>query len=73
MDTNTLLYISFIIYLMIMIFGFVFKIKWLFMVAGLVWFIPIFEIPNMFIVLVSSIMIVSHGLLGFYTPSESEF
>ena len=73
MTTQMLLYITFILYLMIMVFGFAFKIKWLFMIAGLLWFIPIFEIDNMFIVIVSATMLIVHGILGFYEPSESEF
>jgi len=73
MTINELLYIAFILYLMIMTFGYLFKIKWLFMLAGLLWFIPIIEVDNAFIVLVSSVMIIAHGILGFYEPKESEF
>lgn len=73
METNTLLYITFIIYLIIMITGTMFKIKWLYMIAGLLWFIPITQIDNVFIVLISAVMLIVHGMLGFYEPKESEF
>lgn len=73
METNTLLYIAFIIYLLIMVLGVLFKIKWLFMIAGLIWFIPIIEIPNVFITVVASVIMIVHFILGFYEPKESEF
>jgi len=73
MTTEMLLYITFILYIMVMILAFVFKIKWLMMIAGLLWFIPILEVDNLFIILVSSTMILVHFILGFYEKSESEF
>lgn len=73
MDVNTLLYISLLIYTVVMLLGFLFNIKWLYMVAGLLWFIPITQIDNLFIVLISSVMILVHGMLGFYEKKESEF
>ena len=73
MDTNMLLYISLILYLMIMGFAIFFKIKWLLMLAGLLWFIPILEIDNLFIVLISSIMLIVHGILGFYEAKGNDF
>jgi hypothetical protein len=73
MDTNMLLYVAFIIYIMIMIFGFVFKVKQLFMIAGLLWFIPMFEISNTWITIVAVAMLLMHGLLGFYEPREEDF
>jgi len=73
MEINTILYIAFIMYLIIMIFGYFFKAQWLFMIAGLLWFIPIFEIDNLFITLIGVIMLVFHGILGFYDSSESEW
>ena len=73
MTTENLLYITLIIYLMIMTTGFIFKVKWLFMIGGLLWFIPILEVDNLFIIVVSSTMILVHFILGFYEKSESEF
>jgi len=68
-----LLYITFILYIMIMVFGFVFKINWIFMIAGLLWFVPIIEVDNMFIKLVAVTMLIVHGILGFYEKGDDEF
>ena len=64
MDTNMLLYITLIFYVLIMGFGIVFQIKWLYILAGLLWFIPISEIDNVFIITISVVMIVVHFMLG---------
>jgi len=73
MTLNMLLYITFILYIMIMVFGFVFKINWIFMIAGLLWFVPIIEVDNMFIKLVAVTMLIVHGILGFYEKGDDEF
>jgi hypothetical protein len=73
LNIQSLLYIAFIIYLMIMSFAFIFKIKWLFMIAGFLWFIPITQIDNTFIVLISVVMFIVHSMLGFYEKKESDF
>ena len=73
MTLNMLLYITFILYLMVMTFGFVFKINWIFMIAGLLWFVPIIEVDNMFIKLVAVTMLIVHGILGFYEKGDDEF
>jgi len=73
MDVNMLLYISLLIYIIVMGFAFIFKIKWLYMVAGLTWFIPIIEIDNLFLTLISVIMLLTHGIMGFYSPQETEW
>lgn len=70
METNTLLYIAFIIYIVIMVFGYLFKINWIYIIAGMLWFIPIIEIENMFIILISVIMIIAHGILGFTLKND---
>jgi hypothetical protein len=71
MDTNTLLFIAFIIYIMVMVMSYLFKIRWLMMIAGLLWFIPITQIGDMWVIIVSSTMIIVHGILGFYEKNES--
>ena len=73
MDVNNLLYITLLIYFLVMTFGYLFRIKWLFMIAGFLWFIPIFEIDNTFIKLISVVMFLVHIMLGFYEPKEEEF
>lgn len=64
MTTNSLLWITLIFYMIIMSFGFVFKIKWLYIIAGLLWFIPLIEIQNTWLVIVSAVMIITHFMLG---------
>lgn len=53
--------------------GFLFGIKWLYLAAGLLWFVPITQIDNVFIIVISAVMLLVHGIMGFYTPQESEF
>jgi len=73
MDTNLLLYITLVIYVIIISFGLFFNIKWLIVLAGLLWFIPIIEIDNMFIILLSAIMLLAHGVLLFSGDKEGDF
>ena len=68
-----LLYIALIIYILIIGFGLFFNIKWLISLAGLLWFIPIIEIDNMFIILLSVIMILAHGVLLFSGDGKEDF
>lgn len=70
MTTNTLLFISLIIYFIIMAFGLVFKIKWLYILAGLVWFIPLLEIDNAWLKIVSVVMILTHFMLGLKNEND---
>ena len=55
-----------------MVFGCLFKIRWLYLVAGILWFVPITQIENMFIIIISATMLIVHGIMGFYTPKESD-
>jgi len=73
MDTNLLLYITLVIYVIIIVFGLFFNIKWLIVLAGLLWFIPIIEIDNMFIILLSAIMLLAHGVLLFSNKESGDF
>jgi len=73
MTVNMLLYVALILYVMIMSFGFIFKMQIMFMIAGLLFFIPIFEINNIFIQIISVIMLIMHGLLGFFNNKGSDF
>ena len=59
--------------MMIMIFGYLFKMNYLYFVGGLLWFIPVTQINNLFIILISVIMIISHFILGFMDDNEREF
>ncbi len=73
MDINNLLYIAFIIYIMIMILGFVFKAKYLFMLAGIIWFIPMIEIDNVFIRVISIALLITHFAMGLVGKGETDF
>ena len=73
MDTNMLLYIALIIYIIVMALGFFLKMRALFMIGAIIWFIPIFEINNSFIILVSSAMILIHGYMAFFTGKDEDF
>lgn len=70
METNMLLYITLIIYLMVMTFGYLFNIKWLYMIAGILWLIPLTEIENTFIIIISAVMIIVHFMLGLTNDKE---
>lgn len=58
------LYIALVIYILVMGFAITFRIKWVIMIAGLLWFVPIFIVPNTFITIVSVTMLSGHALLG---------
>jgi len=73
MSVNELLYIALVLYTLVMVMGYIFHIKWLYLIAGLLWFIPITQIENVFIVLVSIVMLIAHGLLILLDKTESEF
>lgn len=73
MDSNMLLYISFIIYLIIMVIGFAFNVKWIFVIAALMWFIPLTEIDNSIIQIISAGMILFHAVLGLAKGKEDDF
>lgn len=65
MNSNMLMYISLILYALLMAIGFLFRTQWIFMIAGLLWFIPIVEIDNTFIRIIAISMILFHAILGF--------
>lgn len=73
LDLNMLLYITLLIYIMVMAFAYMFKFNYLYILGGLLWFIPITQIDNMFLILVSVIMVISHFILGFMDNEEREF
>ena len=73
MTTESLLYISFVIYLMVMVLGVWFRINWLFFVGGLLWFIPMTAIDNPWIMLVSAVLFIVHIVLAFFTRESGEF
>ena len=72
MTINELLIITLIIYLIIIFIAYFLNVKWLYMVAGLLWFVPITQVDNPFIIAVSVAMVLTHGVL-FTTNKKEEF
>ena len=73
MSINMLLYISFLIYITTMVLGFVFKAKWIFMIAGILWFIPLIEIDNIFIKVISISLMITHFAMGLVGKNGDDF
>ena len=71
-DVN-ILWIALIVYIMIMFFAYFFRIKWLMMLAGFLWFVPLSYVDDSFIELTSIGMFLSHAFLLLYKKDEEEF
>lgn len=67
-----ILYIALAMYVLIIVFSLHFKMTWLLMLAGLLWFIPILLVPDTWIVLLSAVMVVAHMVIGF-TGKDDDF
>ncbi len=61
----TILLIGLVMYALGMLIALYWDLKWLFMVTGLLWFLPIVMIDNIFIVTFSVVMVVTSAMLGF--------
>jgi len=73
LSSIAILWIALIIYLILMVIAFIFDVKWLYAVAGLLFFIPITQISEPFIVSVSVVAVLTHAVLGLYEKQESGF
>ena len=73
MSVNEVLYIGFIIYLIMLVMSYLLKNKYIFLLSGLIWFIPIFEVDNTFIKLVSVIMLIMHFMIGMVEDNGGDF
>lgn len=60
----TILLIGLVMYALGMIIALYWDLKWLFMITGLLWFLPIVMIDNIFIVTFSVVMVVTSAMLG---------
>lgn len=69
----TILIIGLILYIIGMILALFFKNRILFVATGLLWFIPIVIVPNIFIVIFSAIMIIVNIILAFFNEKENEY
>lgn len=67
MTIQMLLLITLVIYLIGMTISFMTNTRWIIAVLGIAWFIPIIEIDNMFITVISSVMILIHIYIGMFT------
>jgi len=65
MTNETLLLIAFIMFLLGYYLAYKTDTKWLYMLSGLLWFVPIFLIENIFIIIFSITMIIFSGLIAF--------
>ena len=50
---------------MVMATAFLFRVQWLLVLAGLLWFIPLFEVDNIFLQIIFVAMFFVHAILGF--------
>ncbi len=71
--TKDILSIAFFIYVIVMIIAVFFKLRWLIGVSALLWFIPITLVDNMYIRLISAIMIITSLVIAFYSGDREEF
>jgi hypothetical protein len=53
--------------------GFIFKAKWVFMIAGILWFIPLIEIDNVFLKLISITLMITHFAMGLVGKEGDDF
>ncbi|MEM1973672.1 MAG: hypothetical protein QXN68_02660 [Thermoplasmata archaeon] len=71
---NSLFYlIVLIIYIIGMMISFKYDLKFVVFVMGLLWFIPITTIDNLYLNVVSVVMILIHGYIGLYTKKGDDF
>lgn len=68
-----ILIIALVLFLIGVVLGIKFKNRILFFASGLLFFIPIFIVDNVFIIIFSAIMILSGGIMAFYDPAEKEY
>lgn len=62
-DSGFILIAGLILFIMGYFLAWKFKLVWLYAVSGILWFIPIFTIDNIFIILFSIVMIFVSGTL----------
>jgi len=70
---NTILWIALILFVLGALLAFYTKQRIIFLACGLLWFVPIFEIENTFIVIFCVIMLIVCGILALYDPEKEGF
>ena len=73
MSTNQLLVIALVIYLIAMLIAYVFKLKWLYGIGGILWFIPMTTVDNLLIITFSVVMVIVHFVLAFFMNEREEY
>ena len=73
MSVEMTLYITLIIYSIMNVIGYMFDMKFLYFLSGILWFVPITLIDNLWVVLASVIMLIMQFIIGMTDNSESEF
>lgn len=69
----TILIIALVLFIIGIALAIYFHHKIMFFVTGLLWFVPIVIVPNIFIITFSVIMIIIFGLLAFYNSQGKDF
>lgn len=72
-STEFFLISVFFMYLLIMGIGYFTKSKYFYFAGALLWFVPIFNYTNIFIITTSSIVFLAHILLVFYSDKDDAF
>lgn len=73
MELNHLLIIGLVMYVIGIYLAKVYQQKILFIVSGLLWFIPVTLVENSFIKIFSIVVFIVHILIAFYSDKESEY
>ena len=64
---------TFFMYILIMCIGYFTRSKYLYFAGALLWFVPIFNYQNIFVITTSVIVFISHLLIIFYTDKDDVF
>ena len=64
---------TFFMYLLVMGIGYFTRSKYFYFAGALLWFVPIFNYQNIFVITTSVIVFISHLLLIFYTDKDDVF
>ena len=72
-STEYFLISTFFMYILIMCIGYFTKNRYFYFAGALLWFVPIFNYQNIFVITTSVIVFISHLLLIFYNDKDDVF
>lgn len=72
-STEFFLISTFFMYLLIMGIGYFTRSRYFYFAGALLWFVPIFNYQNIFVITTSVIVFISHLLLIFYSDKDDVF